>query len=211
MGAKGAIELVSPGEAGLSAERLKRIPQYFDTYIQKKKLPCCACLVARGGQVAHLSFQGATEMGGSKPIDEETIYRIYSMTKPITSVAAMMLFEEGAIRLDHELHRYIPEFQDVMVFDGGAPDAPKLRKPDRPILVRDLFLHTSGLTYAFLQQGPVDSLYRAKGIDYSRHPGDLKSFCEPSPPRPWCSRPATSGITRTPPMCSAASSRWLQA
>ncbi|MDP3738518.1 MAG: serine hydrolase domain-containing protein [Hyphomonadaceae bacterium] len=173
-----AIELVSPGEAGLNAERLKCIPAYFDGYIQRKKLPCCACLVARGGQVAHLSFQGATEMGGSKPINEDTIYRIYSMTKPVTSVAAMMLFEEGAIRLDHELHRYIPEFQDVMVFDGGAPGAPKLRKPDRPILVRDLFLHTSGLSYAFLQQGPVDEIYRARGIDYSRHSGDLKSFCE---------------------------------
>src|SRR5690606_17964788 len=115
---------------------------------------------------------------GATPIGEDTIYRIYSMTKPVTSVAAMMLFEEGKLRLDHELHRYIPEFQDVMVFAGGTAEAPKLEKPKRPILVRDLFLHTSGLTYAFLQQGPVDALYRARGIDYGRHEGDLKSFCE---------------------------------
>ncbi len=174
----GAIELVDPAEAGMSAERLGRIPQYFDSYIEKKKLPCCAVLVARGGAVAHLSFQGSTEMGGGTPIGEETIYRIYSMTKPVTSVAAMMLFEEGRLRLDHELHRYIPEFQDVMVYAGGTAEAPKLEKPKRPILVRDLFLHTSGLTYAFLQQGPVDALYRARGIDYARHEGDLKSFCE---------------------------------
>ncbi|MDP3494109.1 MAG: serine hydrolase domain-containing protein [Hyphomonadaceae bacterium] len=173
-----AIERVDPAEAGLSAEKLKRIPAYFDGYIEQKRLPCVAVLVARGGDVAHLSFQGATEMGGGRPIGEDTIYRIYSMTKPVTSVAAMMLFEEGALRLDHEVYRYIPEFQDVMVFAGGTAEKPELRKPDRHMTVRDLFLHTSGITYAFLQQTPVDAIYRAKGVDYSRHGGDLKSFCE---------------------------------
>ena len=174
----GAIERVDPAEAGLNADRLKRIPAYFEGYIEKRKLPCCAVLVARGGQAAHLSFQGATEMGGKQPIDENTIYRIYSMTKPITSVAAMMLFEEGLIRLDHEVSRYIPEFGDVQVFAGGTAEAPKLKKPDRPMMVRDLFLHTSGLSYAFLQQTPVDAIYRARKIDYAQHKGDLKSFCE---------------------------------
>jgi CubicO group peptidase (beta-lactamase class C family) len=173
-----AIERVDPGDVGLNAARLKRIPDYFEGYIAKQKLPCVACLVACGGKVAHLSFQGSTEMGGGRPIDEETIYRIYSMTKPITSAAAMMLFEEGLLRLDHELYRYLPEFQDVMVFDGGTAEQPKLRKPDRPIMVRDLFLHTSGLTYAFLQQGPVDAIYRARKIEHFEHRGDLKSFCE---------------------------------
>ncbi|RYY97345.1 MAG: serine hydrolase, partial [Alphaproteobacteria bacterium] len=71
----GAIETVDPAEAGLNAEKLKRIPAYFDSYIASKKLPCVAVLVARGSQVAHLSFQGSTEMGGSKPIDESTIFR----------------------------------------------------------------------------------------------------------------------------------------
>jgi CubicO group peptidase (beta-lactamase class C family) len=174
----GAIERVDPKDVGLSADRLRRIPAYFDGYIEKRKLPCVACLVARKGKVAHLSLQGSTELGGKRPIDEQTIYRIYSMTKPVTSVAAMMLFEDGLLRLDHELHRYLPEFQDVMVFDGGTPEQPKLRKPDRPIMVRDLFLHTSGLTYGFLQQGPVDAIYRARKIEHFQHAGDLKSFCE---------------------------------
>jgi CubicO group peptidase (beta-lactamase class C family) len=174
----GAIELVDPKEAGLSAERLARIPAYFEGYVEKQRLPCCAALVARGGQVAHLSFQGATEMGGKTPIGEDTIYRIYSMTKPITSVAAMMLFEEGLLRLDHEVSRYIPEFGDVQVFAGGTAEAPKLEKPKRPVMVKDLFLHTSGLSYSFLQQGPVDAIYRAKGLEHFRWGGDLKSFCE---------------------------------
>lgn len=170
----GAIELIEPAAAGLSAERLRRIPEYFQSYIDKQKLPCMATLVARGGQVAHLSFQGATEMGGSRAIDENTIYRIYSMTKPVTSVAAMMLVEEGLLRLDHEVFRYIPEFQDTMVLaDDG-----RMVKPARPIVVRDLFLHTSGLSYSFLMQGPVDKYYRDNGIEHFSWKGDLKSFCE---------------------------------
>jgi CubicO group peptidase (beta-lactamase class C family) len=174
----GAIERADPSDVGLNAERLKRIPGCFQSYIDQRRLPCAAVLVARGGRVAHLSFQGATEMGGARPIDEDTIYRIYSMTKPVTSVAAMMLFEEGLIRLDHEVSRYIPEFAETMVFDGGTAEAPKLRKPDRPIMVRDLFLHTSGLTYSFLQQTQVDAIYRSRKIEHVGWRGDLKSFCE---------------------------------
>ena len=170
----GAIERVDPAEAGLSADRLKRIPEFFAPYIEKQKLPCMATLVARGGQVAHLEFRGTTEMGGSRPIDENTIYRIYSMTKPITSVAAMMLFEEGHLRLDHEVYRYIPEFQDAMVLGDDG----KLVKPSRPMMVRDLFLHTSGLSYSFLMQGPVDKYYRDNHIEHFSWKGDLKSFCE---------------------------------
>lgn len=170
----GVIERIEPAAAGLSAERLRRIPEFFQPYIDKQKLPCMATLIARGGQVAHLSFQGATEMGGARAIDESTIYRIYSMTKPVTSVAAMMLFEEGLLRLDHEVFRYIPEFQDVMVLaDDG-----QLVKPARPVMVRDLFLHTSGLSYSFLMQGPVDKYYRDHGIEHFAWKGDLKSFCE---------------------------------
>ncbi len=168
------IELIDPADAGLNADRLARIPAFFDTYVSKGKLPCVAALVARGGQAAHLSFRGATEMGGSRPVDERTIYRIYSMTKPVTSVAAMMLFEEGALRLDHEVFRYIPEFESTMVLgeDGN------LVKPTRPMTVRDLFLHTSGLSYSFLMQGAVDKYYRDNKLEYSQWKGDLASFCQ---------------------------------
>ena len=168
------LDLIDPALAGLNADRLARIPQYFDTYIDKGRLPCVAALVARGGQVAHLSFRGATEMGGSRAIDADTIYRIYSMTKPITSVAAMMLFEEGALRLDHEVFRYIPEFQDTMVLGDDG----KLVKPARAMTVRDLFTHTSGLSYSFLMQGAVDKYYRDNKLEYSQWKGDLASFCQ---------------------------------
>lgn len=173
-----AIEVRDPSEVGLSAERLARIPQYFASYVDQKRLPCAAVLVARGGEVAHLSMIGTTELGGSKPIDQDTIYRIYSMTKPITSVAIMMLFEEGKLRLDHELSRYIPEFAETKVWDGGTPESPKLRAPDRPIMIRDLLIHTSGLSYAFLNQHEVDAIYRRDGLEYGGWKGDLASFCQ---------------------------------
>lgn len=172
------LSITTPEDVGLSSERLKRIPEYFKTYVDSSRLPCAAALVARGGQVAHLSMIGSTEMGGKQPIDEDTIYRIYSMTKPITSVVIMQLLEESKLRLDHEVARYIPEFQDVTVWDGGSPDQPILRKPARAMTVRDLLTHTSGLTYAFLQQTPVDALYRARGLDYQQWKGDLASFCQ---------------------------------
>ncbi len=171
------MDRVDPGEVGLNADMLERMPRFFDSYLERRKLPCMAMLVARGGKVAHFSLNGSTEMGGPEAIAEDTIYRIYSMTKPITTVAAMMLFEEGKIRLDHEVYRYIPEFADVMVFDGGTAQAPELRKPDRPIMVEDLMIHTSGLSYGFLFQTAVDEYYRANGIDYAKFDGDLEAFC----------------------------------
>ncbi len=150
----------NPAELGLSATRLARIPAFFQSYIDAGKLPHMATLISRGGEVAHLALQGSMEMGGAEAITEDTIYRIYSMTKPITAVAAMMLFEEGKLRLEHPVSRYLPEFADVKVWDSGTPDAPKLRAPNRPMTVLDLFTHTSGITYGFLMQHEVDAIYR---------------------------------------------------
>ena len=154
----------NPAELALSGTRLDRIPEFFQSYIDAGKLPCMATLLSRGGEVAHLAMSGAMEMGGAEAITEDTIYRIYSMTKPITAVAAMMMFEEGKLRLEHPVSRYLPEYADVKVWDGGTPDAPKLRAPDRPMTVLDLFTHTSGITYGFLMQHEVDEIYRKEGL-----------------------------------------------
>lgn len=151
-------------DLGLSKERLDRIPPFFQSYVETKKLPHMALLVSRGGDIAHFSTQGVMDFESGRPIGPDTIYRIYSMTKPITCVAAMMLFEEGGIRLEHEVHRYLPEFADIKVWDGGTADAPNLKAADRPMTVRDLFTHTSGITYGFLMQHPVDAIYRREKI-----------------------------------------------
>ncbi|MEL7453676.1 MAG: serine hydrolase domain-containing protein [Pseudomonadota bacterium] len=148
----------------LSAERLARIPHFFQTYLDQKKLPCMATLISRAGQIAHLSVQGVMDWDTAEPIKEDTIYRIYSMTKPITCVAAMMLFEEGKLRLEHDVSRYLPEYADVKVWDGGSIEDPKLVTPDRPMRVHDLFTHMSGITYGFLFQHYVDGIYRQEKI-----------------------------------------------
>ncbi len=159
-----------PHEVGLNADRLAAMPEYFKTnYIDTGKLPCMGLLVSRGGQIAHESYTGSTEMGGKEPISAETIFRIYSMTKPITTLAIMMLLEECKIRLDHPVSRYIPEYAKVMIWDGGTVAAPKLRKPDREMNVLDLITHTSGLTYGFLMQDETDEIYRINKVG---HPKD---------------------------------------
>lgn len=161
-------EPTDPSEVGLNAERLAAIPAYFQkNYIDTGRLPCVATMVSRGGQIALENYSGATEMGGDTPISADTIFRIYSMTKPITSLAVMMLFEEGALRLDHNVSRYIPEFKNAQVFESGTKDDYKTRAPDREMTVLDLFTHTSGITYGFLFQSETDAIYRAEKIGHN--------------------------------------------
>ncbi len=161
-------EPTDPNDVGLNAERLAAIPAYFQkNYIDEGKLPCVATLISRGGQIALENYSGATEMGGSTPISADTIFRIYSMTKPITSLAAMMLFEEGALRLDHNVSRYIPEFKNAQVFESGTKDNYKTRAPKREMTVLDLFTHTSGIPYGFLFQAETDAIYRAEKVGHN--------------------------------------------
>lgn len=156
-----------PGEVGLNADALRAIPSYFqENYIDTGKLPCVATMISRGGEIALEDYSGHTTMGGSERINHETIFRIYSMTKPVTSLAAMMLFERGELRLDHDVSRYIPAFADAMVWAGGTPDDYTTRKPDREIRVLDLFTHTSGITYGFLMQNETDAVYRKAKIGH---------------------------------------------
>lgn len=158
-------DLTDPHDVGLNAKRLAAIPQYFQqNYIDRGKLPCVATLVSRGGEVALEDYSGTTHIGEGEPIGPHTIFRIYSMTKPVTSLAAMMLFEEGKLRLDHEVSRFIPEFADVQVFDGGNREDYTTRAPDRPMTILDLFTHTSGITYGFLMQDEPDAIYRKHKI-----------------------------------------------
>lgn len=163
--------VTTPENLGFDEGRLDRIPAYFQSYIDNKKLAGMSNLIARGDEVAHFSCIGVKDWDTGAPITPDTIFRIYSMTKPITSTVIMMLFEEGKLRLEHELFRYIPAFKDVQVFDGGTWDDYKTKPADRPILIRDLLTHTSGLTYDFMMQNAVDKMYRRNGLAGARATG----------------------------------------
>ncbi len=155
-----ATDIATPEDFGMSRERLDRLPPYFKTYLDRKKISGLSLLVSRAGKVVHQSHQGVMDWDTGQPVDNDTLFRIYSMTKPITSVALMMLYEEGRFRLEHEVFRYLPEFRDTPVFDSGDAETFTTRAPDRPMQILDLLTHTSGLTYDFLVQHPVDKMYR---------------------------------------------------
>ncbi len=154
------MQIVQPESVGFSAQRLERINRVMQGYVDRHEFAGIITLVARRGQVAHLEKFGWQEIETSRPMAFDTLFRIYSMTKPITSAAVMMLVEEGKVRLIDPLTRYVPAFKDVkvMVARGGADY--DLVEPEREIRIHDLFTHTAGLSYGFDDQSALDALYR---------------------------------------------------
>lgn len=155
----------NPEQAGLDPERLARIDEHFERrYIQPKKIAGALTLVARRGEVAHLSPAGLMDVEREKPMQEDTIFRIYSMSKPITSVALMTLWEEGHWQLTDPVHRFIPEWKKLRVYQSGTHPNFLTKPPERPMSVQDLMTHQSGLTYGFMNRTNVDAAYRKVGI-----------------------------------------------
>src|SRR5207237_3142076 len=155
----------SPESVGMSSARLGRLEDHLKrNYIDTGKFPCTQTLVYRRGKLVHSAVQGLADVERKTPVKDDTIFRIYSMTKPITSVAFMMLVEEGRVALDEPVHKYIPEWKNLGVFVAGSSPAFLTRPPSRPMQIVDLLRHTSGFTYAFQQPSNVDAAYREKKI-----------------------------------------------
>jgi CubicO group peptidase (beta-lactamase class C family) len=163
--------------SGVDAARLGRLRPHFDRYVEDGRLPGWLVVVHRDDET-HVEYSGRRDLEADLPVEEDTLWRIYSMTKPITSVAAMMLWEEGHFELKDPVSRWLPEFADMRVFRGGAM-AKVVTEPARePIAIWHLLTHTSGLTYGFHHANPVDALYRAAGFEWGSPPGmDLEACC----------------------------------
>jgi CubicO group peptidase (beta-lactamase class C family) len=157
---------VDPAEVGFDPDRLKRIDRLFGRYVEDGRLPGWLIAVSRHGQLAHVSTCGSRDIEAGLPVESDTLWRIFSMTKPITSVAAMMLYEEGGFELNDPVSRYIPSFADARVFSGGSDLRPVTIPATEPVRVWHLLTHTSGLTYGFLRNHPVDAMYRAQGFEW---------------------------------------------
>ncbi|MFF9489789.1 serine hydrolase domain-containing protein [Streptomyces sp. NPDC014676] len=169
----------APAEAGLDAGALERLDRHFARRVDEGRLPGFLVAVARGGRVAHLTAYGARDVAAGLPVESDTLWRIYSMTKPVTAVAALMLMEEGRLSLDDPVGRHLPSFARPRVYEGGSGDGVRTRPPAGPLLVRHLMTHTAGLTFAFYHSHPVDALYRAAGLESSVAPGaDLAGTTE---------------------------------
>jgi CubicO group peptidase (beta-lactamase class C family) len=155
------LELVTPELVGLDSGQLARVHQHLNLrYVTPRKIPGCITLVARRGQACYLDIQGLRDVERGTPMTEDSILRIYSMSKPITSLAMMTLLERGLFSLDDPVHRFIPSWRNLRVWRAGSLPLFETERPQRAMTIRDLLMHTSGLTYDFLRATNVDYAYR---------------------------------------------------
>lgn len=159
VGYAGELSVASPKDLGMSAEKLGLVKPAVQGLVDDKKVAGATVVVARKGKIAFFETFGMMDIKAEKPMAKDSILRFYSMTKPITSVALMMLYEEGKIKLDDAVSKYAPQFKGLEVYaESGNVDT------KRPMTVRDLLRHTSGLTYGFFGDTAVDRMYREKAV-----------------------------------------------
>ncbi|MGP4051399.1 serine hydrolase domain-containing protein [Streptomyces sp. 2A115] len=172
---------VDPAEVGLDPVALDRMDRYFARRVDDGPLPGYLVAVSRHGRVAHLTSYGLRDREAGLPVTADTVWRLYSMTKPVVSVAALMLQEEGLFGLDDPVARYLPAFADLRVYESGTGQDVRTRTAEGPVLIRHLLTHTAGLTMGAYRVHPVDALYRAAGIDLPAHApkdADLAEVCD---------------------------------
>ena len=183
---------IDAAEVGFDGGRLQRIDRHFARYVDDGRLPGWLLLVSRGGKVVHLATCGQRDLEAALPVEIDTIWRIYSMTKPITSVAAMILYEEGAFELKDPVSAFIPSFERARVFRGGSALKPITEPVTEPVRIWHLLTHTSGLTYGFHYAHPVDAMYRAAGFEWGSPDGlDLAGCCDAWAALPLLFQPGT--------------------
>ena len=155
---------VSPESVGFSSQRLSRVNKMMQGYIDDGKLASGLTMLARHGETFHFEPYGVLDLESGTPVERDTLFRIYSMTKPITSAAVMMLYEEGHFSLDDPVGKFIPELASMKVYDGMGETGMRLVDQQRPITIRHLLTHTSGLSYGHHQDSPVEQMYREANI-----------------------------------------------
>ncbi|CAN5521925.1 serine hydrolase domain-containing protein [soil metagenome] len=185
--------MTRPEKLGFSSERLGKLDRFLATrYIEPGRIPCAQVQISRRGELVHETLLGQADRERGKALATDTVFRIYSMTKPITSVAFMMLVEEGLVALDDPVSRFIPEWKNLGVFAAGMTPQFMTTPPTRPMQMVDLLRHTSGLTYGFQNRGNVDAAYRklkiadTHGLDFDGFVAELAKLpLEFSPGEAW--------------------------
>jgi CubicO group peptidase (beta-lactamase class C family) len=160
-GQTGPLPEARPDSVGFSAERLRRLDQALQALVDGKQLAGLVTMVARHGRLVDQKTYGQQDIAGAKPMQKDTIFRIYSMTKPITGVAMMILYEEGKWKPSDPIAKHIPELANLKVYAGAEGDGSlKLEAPAHAPTMGELMSHTAGFTYGFFGNTPVDKLYR---------------------------------------------------
>lgn len=155
------MQVIAPETMGMSAERLKNINSRLSEFVEREQVAGFVTLVARDSEVLHFESCGYRDAEARLPMQTDTIFRIYSMTKPITSIALMMLYEEGKFQLSQPVSHFISEFGRTKVYQGAGYIGPQLVPQNPPMTVHHLLTHTAGLSYGFFQDTPIDEMYRS--------------------------------------------------
>ena len=170
------MKVVDPDSLGLDSVVLENIRQYLnDTYVDDGKYVGTMTLVSRKGQVAYLDSLGFMDRENKRPMQEDAIFRIYSMSKAITSIAIMQLYEKSKFRLDDPVYWYIPSWKNLRVYQSGVYPNFLTSRPERHMTIRDLLTHMSGLTYDFMYKSNVDAAYRKTKVQQAE---TLEEFIE---------------------------------
>jgi len=186
------MNTTKPEKLGFSSQRLARIHTVMQRYVDEGKLAGIVTLVARRNQVVHFEKCGMAEIETGQQMEFNTLFRIYSMSKPITSTAVLMLLEEGQLRLNDPIGHYIPAFSNVKVLDDTPGSGGRLVEPIRPINIRDLLTHTAGLSYGFEDNVDIDELYRNLWGQLDANPAfTLKDWIETLAQIPLAYQPGT--------------------
>ncbi|MDE2517563.1 MAG: beta-lactamase family protein [Rhodospirillales bacterium] len=181
-----------PESVDVDPTRLARIDAWREQQVASGRLAGLATLMLRRGRVIHAGCAGLADRARNRPWNAETICRIYSMTKPLTSLAVLMLYEEGRFQLDDPIARFLPAFGAMRVFVGGSFGAMQTEPALRDITFRDLLTHTAGLTYGFMDSSPVDALYRARGLDFQTSDKTLAELVDLAASLPLLAQPGSA-------------------
>ena len=158
------LEVVQPEVAGFSSARLAKISEFVDREIEEGRLVGVVTMVARGGQIVHFESAGQYGLDDDRPIDKDALFRIYSMTKPVTTVAAMMLYEEGFFQLGDPVSKYLPEFENQTILRDGERVAPQ-----SPMTIEQLMTHSAGLTYGWANDHAAEVAYQEAKLDEAKN------------------------------------------
>jgi CubicO group peptidase (beta-lactamase class C family) len=178
-----------PEDVGFSSTKLARIDGWMQRLVSDGKLAGVSTMVARRGKIVQALAHGQADLARGVPMTLDTVVRIYSMTKPLTSVAIMMLYEEGRFQLDDPISRFLPYFSNMRVFTGGNRARIDTVPAIRDITFRDLLTHTSGLTYGFMDATYLDAMYRAQGVDFQTSEDTLAAVVELAATLPLLAQP----------------------
>jgi len=167
-----------PTASGVHGQNLEYLDAHLQRYIDAGKIAGASTLIYRHGEVAHFSPLGLADRERNRPMAKDTIFRIYSMSKPMTSIALMQLYERGLVQIDDPVHKYIPEWKELRVYQSGNYPNFLTTRTERAMTVRDLLSHQSGLTYGFMERTNVDAAYRKLGVGGIEVGGTLRSMVE---------------------------------